>query len=86
MTHGFLSVSREQANDLGTPRPGLKLPERDAGNRWSLCPGRWIEARDATQAKPLPVTTLRPGFLQAPYEAVVDSVALEALESHSRDA
>lgn len=45
VTEDFLSFSRQQGNDLSTPRPhfaGLK-----PGDRWCLCASRWMEAYDA---------------------------------------
>ena len=85
MTDEFLSFSNERGNDLVTPRPELGFPGLVPGDRWCLCLGRWIEALEATQANRLPETTVPPVVLEATNEAVLDSVDLETLESHSYD-
>merc|ERR1712018_885123 len=48
MTEEFLEYTKNQGNDLSTPRgsfPGLK-----PGNRWALCAPRWLEAYRAGKA------------------------------------
>jgi len=86
MTEEFLSFSERRGNDLVTPRPALQFPGLDPGDRWCLCLGRWIEARDATRAERLPETTVPPVVLEATNEAVLDSVDLDTLERHAYDA
>lgn len=83
MTAEFLEFSRERGNDLITPRPELRFPGLDPGDRWCLCLGRWVEALEATRAERLPETTVPPVVLDATNGAVLDTVDLETLEKHA---
>jgi len=83
MTADFLEFSRERGNDLITPRPELRFPGLEPGDRWCLCLGRWIEALEATRAERLPETTVPPVVLDATNRAVLDTVDLETLENHA---
>lgn len=85
MNDEFLTFSRERGNDLLTPRPELQFPGVEAGDRWCLCVGRWIEALEATRVNRLPETTVPPVVLEATNEAVLDTVELETLENHAYD-
>jgi uncharacterized protein len=73
VTPAFLAYSRDQGNDLITPRygfPGLK-----PGDRWCLCASRWREALEAGCA---------PGvILEATHEAALTHVTLEQLQSRA---
>lgn len=44
MTDEFLVFSRQQGNDLSTPRPEFNFPGLKAGDFWCLCALRWKEA------------------------------------------
>jgi uncharacterized protein (DUF2237 family) len=85
MTEAFLTFSREQGNDLVTPRPAHDFPGLDPGDRWCLCLGRWVEALEATRAQQLPETTVPPVVLDATNEAVLDTVELDTLQAHAYD-
>jgi len=85
MTEEFLTFSKEQGNDLVTPRPALQFPGLSPGDRWCLCLGRWVEVLEATQAKRLPETTVPPVVLEATNEAVLDAMDLETLKAHAYD-
>lgn len=85
MTDEFLTFSKEQGNDLVTPRPELDFPGLEPGDRWCLCLGRWVEALEATRVNQLPETTVPPVVLEATNEAVLDTVELETLEHHAFD-
>jgi uncharacterized protein (DUF2237 family) len=85
MTDEFLTFSKEQGNDLVTPRPELEFPGLEPGDRWCLCLGRWVEALEATRINRLPETTVPPVVLEATSEAVLDTVELETLEDHAYD-
>ena len=50
MTAGFLAYTREQGNDLSTPRPEFDFPGLQPGDRWCLCALRWNEAHEAGMA------------------------------------
>jgi uncharacterized protein (DUF2237 family) len=73
MTDEFLEFSNSRGNDLVTPRPEFEFPGLEPGDRWCLCLGRWVEALEATRV------------LDATNEAVLDSVDLETLRTHSYD-
>jgi len=75
MTEAFLAFSREQGNDLSTPRPDLGFPGLQPGNRWCLCVGRWREALAAGVAPPV--------VLAATHEEALAVVTLEDLERHA---
>ena len=47
MTAVFLAFTREQGNDLSTPRPDLDFPGLRPGDRWCLCANRWLQAHEA---------------------------------------
>jgi uncharacterized protein (DUF2237 family) len=86
MTEEFLTFSKEQGNDLVTPRPALQFPGLDPGDRWCLCLGRWVEALEATWIERLPETTVPPVVLEATNAAVLDAVDLDSLQDHAYDA
>ncbi len=44
MTEDFLAFSKEQGNDLSTPRPEFGFSGLKPGDRWCLCAGRWYDA------------------------------------------
>jgi uncharacterized protein (DUF2237 family) len=75
MTDAFLAFSREQGNDLSTPRPEWGFPGLVAGDRWCLCVGRWREALDAGVAPPV--------VLEATHEEALAVVALDDLKRHA---
>jgi len=50
MTAEFLHYSRQQGNDLLTPRPDYAFPGLKPGDRWCLCALRWKEAYLAGRA------------------------------------
>jgi len=77
MTEAFLVFSREQGNDLSTPRPELGFAGLRPGDRWCLCVGRWKEALDAGVAPPV--------VLAATHEEALAVVPLEALKRHAID-
>jgi len=78
VTEEFLEFSRRRGNDLVTPRPALDFPGLEPGDRWCLCVGRWIEARESGVAPPV--------VLEATNAAALERVPLETLEAHARDA
>ncbi|NJK34036.1 MAG: DUF2237 domain-containing protein [Oscillatoriales cyanobacterium SM2_2_1] len=76
VTAEFLQYTRTQGNDLSTATtffPGLK-----PGDRWCLCAGRWLEAKDAGVAPPV--------ILAATHKATLHIVPLEVLRAHAHDA
>ncbi|SFB90974.1 hypothetical protein SAMN05660443_0875 [Marinospirillum celere] len=47
VTEEFLAFSKQQGNDLSTPRPEWGFPGLKEGDQWCLCALRWAEAREA---------------------------------------
>ncbi len=47
VTNSFLAFSKEEGNDLTTPRPEYGFPGLKAGDRWCLCASRWVDAFEA---------------------------------------
>lgn len=77
MTEAFLQFSKSRGNDLITPRPGLKFPGLQPGDRWCVCVGRWLEALEAGCAPPV--------VLEATTKAALDTVRLKTLREHEYD-
>ncbi|GHD68319.1 DUF2237 family protein [Jeongeupia chitinilytica] len=77
VTDDFLSFSREQGNDLSTPRPEYGFSGLRPGDHWCVCAARWIEALLAGHAPPI--------VLAATDEAILDSVSLETLVAYAVD-
>jgi len=78
MTSEFLDYSRDQGNDLITPRPEFDFKGLKPGDRWCLCAARWKEAYEAGLAPRV--------VLAATHEAALAIVTLEALKAHAIDA
>ncbi len=74
MTEEFLHFSKQQGNDLMTPRPELAFPGLEPGDHWCLCLGRWVEALEADVAPPV--------VLEATNEAVLEDVPFSTLNKH----
>ena len=47
VTAEFLECSKDQGNDLSTPRPEFGFPGLQPGDQWCLCASRWVEALEA---------------------------------------
>ena len=77
LTQEFLEYSREQGNDLITPRPEYQFPGLHPGDRWCVCLPRWIEAREAGNAPPV--------VLEATTDAVLDELSLEDLQAYAHE-
>lgn len=77
VTDAFLAFSRQQGNDLVTPRLEFDFPGLVAGNRWCLCVTRWKEALDAGVAPPV--------VLASTHAAAMRVVTLTDLLAHAAD-
>ena len=75
MTAAFLDDTRSRGNDLSTPRPELRFPGLQPGDRWCLCLDRWREALDAGVAPPV--------VLEATHERALAVVTLDTLRAHA---
>ena len=56
MNEVFLRFTREQGNDLSTPRPASRFVGLKPGDRWCLCSARWLEAQKAGAAPKVVLT------------------------------
>ncbi|MGQ9815741.1 MAG: DUF2237 family protein [Candidatus Roseilinea sp.] len=72
VTQEFLLFSRQQGNDLITPRPEYNFPGLKPGDRWCLCVMRWIEAYEAGCAPPVD--------LEATHISALEFVDLDVLK------
>lgn len=77
-TEEFLTFSREQGNDLSTPRPEMNFAGVQPGDQWCLCAMRWKEALDAGMAPPV--------VLEATHISTLEFVNLSDLRDHAVDA
>jgi hypothetical protein len=75
MTEDFLVYSRSMGNDLMTPRIEFQFPGLEAGDRWCLCLGRWVEALDAGFAPPV--------VLEATHASACEFIDRDVLERHA---
>lgn len=75
LTDEFLDYSRDQGNDLSTPRPEFGFKGLVAGDHWCLCAGRWLEAYKAGYA---PRVNLR-----ATHEETLAIIPLKLLKEHA---
>ncbi len=78
VTAEFLEHSRQQGNDLSTPRPEMRFRGLQPGDRWCVCAARWRVAKAAGVAPPV--------VLECTHQKALDYVSLEDLRSHSLDA
>lgn len=75
LTQEFLDFSKEQGNDLVTPRPEWDFPGLKPGDRWCLCASRWLEAQNAGVAPPVD--------LEATHEKTLEVISMETLVAHA---
>ena len=75
VTEDFLGYSKQQGNDLSTPRPEYGFPGLKPGDRWCLCASRWVEAMEAGKAPRL--------VLESTHERTLDYAPLAVLQRHA---
>lgn len=73
MTDAFLKFSREQGNDLSTPRPEYEFPGLKSGDKWCLCASRWKDAYDAGMAPRV--------VLEATHASTLEFASIEELKA-----
>ena len=78
VTAELLVFSKEQGNDLSTPRPEFGFAGLRPGDSWCLCATRWRDAFDAGVAPPV--------VLAATHILTLEWVDLAALTAHAVDA
>ncbi len=71
----FLEYSRFAGNDLSTPHPEVGFPGLQAGDRWCLCAGRWLEAYENGMAPRI--------FMRNTHIRALEIVPLELLRQHA---
>jgi len=77
VTDSFLSFSKQQGNDLSTPRPEYGFAGLKAGDRWCLCAARWLEAQQAETAPKV--------LLMRTHQRALEIVPLELLRTYAMD-
>ncbi len=75
MTADFLEYSRDQGNDLITPRAEWDFPGLRPGDKWCLCVTRWQEAFEAGKAPRVD--------LDATHSSALEFVDLAQLKAHA---
>ena len=65
----FLSFTKQQGNDLSTPRIHLDFSGLKPGDRWCLCVSRWKEALENNSAPKI--------FLEACDESVLKYISID---------
>ena len=74
VTDAFLTYTKQQGNDLSTPRPEFHFPGLKPGDRWCLCALRWKEAWEEGVAPPV--------IPEATHEKVLTLVDRALLQAH----
>ena len=74
VSDAFLIFSKQQGNDLTTPRPEYRFKGLQAGDRWCLCATRWAEALAAGVAPPV--------VLESTHASALRFVTMAQLEKH----
>ena len=77
VTNDFLEFSKNQGNDLSTPRPEHGFDGLKDGDRWCLCAERWLEAYQNGVA---PKIKLKSTNVKA-----LEIIDLDYLKAHSVD-
>ena len=75
MTYRFLAYTKQQGNDLSTPRPEYGFPGLKPGDRWCVCASRWVEAMQAGCAPRV--------VLEATHERTLQFASLADLRQHA---
>ena len=75
VTAAFLAYSKEQGNDLSTPRPEFDFPGLQPGDRWCLCANRWLDAHEEGVAPKV--------ILEACEESALKVVPLDVLKAYA---
>lgn len=77
LTEEFLQFSKARGNDLTTPHPEFEFPGLEPGDRWCLCVGRWLEAREAGVEPPV--------VLEGTNESVLEDIGFSTLNGAEYD-
>ncbi len=77
VTEEFLTFSKEQGNDLSTPRPEFGFPGLQDGDRWCVCAPRYSEALKAGFAPRV--------YLRSTHQNALEHVSLSELIKKALD-
>lgn len=77
MTAEFLAYSKYVGNDLSTPRPEFMFPGLNAGDRWCLCAGRFLQAAEEGAAPRIRLVSTHRRALEIVPEDVLKDHAYE---------
>ncbi|MEM7131803.1 MAG: DUF2237 domain-containing protein [Chloroflexota bacterium] len=77
VTAEFLEFSKNQGNDLSTPRPEYNFPGLVPGDCWCLCAPRWQEALEAGMAPKVK--------LASTHITALEFVSMKDLEAYAID-
>ena len=77
VTEEFLTFSKEQGNDLSTPRPEFGFPGLQDGDRWCVCAPRYSEALKAGFAPRV--------YLRSTHQNALEHVSLSELMKKALD-
>ncbi len=81
LTEAFLRYSKEQGNDLSTPRPEWQFPGLKPGDKWCLCAGRWKQAWEAGEAPRVVLASTNEATLAVVTRSVLEEHAVEDASS-----
>lgn len=74
VTDEFLEYTKQQGNDLSTPRPP-HFPGLKNGSKWCLCASRWKQAHEAGKAPKI--------FLEATDAKALEYIDMELLKQYA---
>jgi uncharacterized protein (DUF2237 family) len=77
VTAEFLAFQQTVGNDLSTPRPELRCPGLQPGDRWCVVAARWQQAYEQGAATPV--------VLASTHARALDLIPLAALREHAVD-
>jgi uncharacterized protein len=77
VTQDFLTFSKQQGNDLSTPRPQWQFPGLVAGDAWCLCVTRWLEAHKVGRAPKIK--------LESTHDKALEYVDIATLRAYAID-
>lgn len=81
LTESFLRFSKEQGNDLSTPRPEWQFPGLKPGDKWCLCAARWKQAWEAGEAPRVVLASTNEATLAVVTRSVLEEHAVEDASS-----
>ena len=77
VTEEFLAFSKNQGNDLTTPKPEFGFEGLNPGDKWCLCATRWLEAQNEGCAPKV--------SLASTHKSALDIIPIELLKKNALD-